>query len=361
MPRVILRLPGRACPIDIGAGHLRTLGSRILALTPAPRGLIVADARAWRHHGPAVRRALGRASSGLALLTVPSGESSKSLRQLERIYRALLAQEVGRDGLIVAFGGGVVGDLAGLAAATWQRGIDLIMVPTTLLAQVDSAVGGKTAVNFGGVKNVVGAFHQPRFVLTDVDMLATLPRREYRSALAEVVKYGVIGDPALFARLERDAHRLLQGDRDLLVPIVARCCRIKAGVVGRDEREAGERVTLNYGHTLGHALEAASRGGLRHGEAVALGMRGAARLAVGLGWMPRPQAARLEGLLDRLELPAAARAVRPGDVMAKLKHDKKVRDRKVRFVLTRSIGSVSVAPPIDASRIRALLADLIEA
>jgi 3-dehydroquinate synthase len=361
MPRVVVRLPGRTCPIDIGSGNSDSLGERLRRVSSSSRGLIVADARAWRCHGGRLQAGLGRAGRGLAVVTVLPGERSKSLGQLERLYGALLRHEVGRDGLVVAVGGGVVGDLAGLAAAGWHRGIDLVMVPTTLLAQVDSAVGGKTAVNFGGVKNVIGAFHQPRFVLSDVGLLSTLADRDYRAGLAEVVKYGMIADAAFFARLERGVDRLLARDPALLVPVVTRCSRIKAAIVGRDEREAGERITLNFGHTLGHALEAAARGRLRHGEAVALGMRGAARLAEGLGWMTRSDRNRLESLLDRLGLPAAVRLAQPGVVIAKLKYDKKVRNRQPRFVLTRGVGSASVAPPINASRIRAVLADLIEA
>lgn len=361
MPRVIVRLPGRTCPIDIATGNLPTLATRLIRLRRSPRGLLVVDARAWRLHGVTVRSALGPLARRFPVAVVPPGEGSKSLRRLEAIYSALHRHQVSRDGILVAFGGGVVGDLAGLAAATWQRGIDLVMVPTTLLSQVDSAVGGKTAINFDGVKNVIGAFHQPRFVLSDLSLLATLPRRQIRSALAEVVKYGVVADRGLFARLEREPRRLLDGDPTWLAPIVARCCRIKAGVVSRDERETGERTVLNFGHTLGHALEGSAGGRLLHGEAVALGMRGAARLSVDLGWMTQGDCTRLESLLDRFGLPRVGRGVRIEQALANLKRDKKVRGQSPRFVLTRGIGSVSVAPPIQASRVRAILADLVEA
>lgn len=317
----------------------------------------MADRNAYRHHGAALRRALR--SLDVEWVIVPPGESSKSMSQLDRIHGALQKHRLGRDGFVLAFGGGVVGDLAGFAAATWHRGITLIMVPTTLLAQVDSSVGGKVGVNRGGVKNVLGSFHQPALVVADVSLLRTLPRREFRSALAEVVKYGMIADARLLGRLEREVDDFHAGRAELLIRIVADCCRIKARIVAADEREAGLRAYLNYGHTFGHALEAAAEGRLRHGEAVALGMRGAARLAVELGWLKPAACERQDRLLDRLGLPRVARGLRLEAVFDKLKWDKKVRDGEVRFVLTPEVGSASFGPLIREAQLRPVLADLI--
>lgn len=358
MPRVVVPLGPRRYDIRIGPGLLDDVRHLVARATPARHLLVIADRRVDRLHGPALRRALGR-DFRLAWTTVAPGESSKSLAGAERLYLAARDAALGRDGAVLAFGGGVVGDLAGFVAATWQRGVDLVLVPTTLLSQVDSAVGGKTAVNVGGIKNPVGAFHQPRLVLADTSLLGTLPRRELASGLAEVVKYGMIADAALFARLERRTEDLLAGHPGRLARIVADCCRIKARIVSTDERESGPRRLLNYGHTIGHAFEAAAGGALLHGEAVALGMRGAARLSEELGWLAREDRERQDALLDRVGLPARHSGPTVTELLSKIKQDKKVRDRKPRFVLTRGIGSASVAPPIEDARIRRVLAALI--
>jgi 3-dehydroquinate synthase len=358
MPRVIVPLADRSYDIRIGPGFLADCGRLIARATPARHLLVVTDRRVERLHGTALRRAL-KSRFRVDGVVIPAGEASKSLAGAERLYRAARDARLGRDGAVLAFGGGVVGDLAGFVAATWQRGIDFVLVPTTLLAQVDSAVGGKVAVNVGGIKNSVGAFHQPRLVLADTDLLGTLPRRELASGLAEVVKYGMIADAGLFARLEREAPELLAGHPGRLARIVADCCRIKARIVAGDERETGVRALLNYGHTIGHALEAASGGRLRHGEAVALGMRGAARLSVALGWLTEEERSRQDALLDQFRLPGRFPGPDVALLLAKIKQDKKVRDRRPRFVLTRGIGSASVAPPIEDALLKRVLAALI--
>jgi 3-dehydroquinate synthase len=357
MTRVRVPLPGRSYEVLVGAGLRDAAAGSIAAATRARRFLVVADARAWERHGRTFLKAL-RGAFDLAVATVPPGETSKSLRSAGRLYAACRDHRLGRDGAIMAFGGGMIGDLAGFVAATWHRGVDLVMMPTTLLAQVDSSVGGKVAVNAAGIKNLVGAFHQPRLVLADTDWLATLPPRERRSGLAEVVKYGMIADRRLFERLERAGADLVSAAPAELAPIVVRCVRIKSEIVVEDEREAGRRALLNYGHTIGHAFEAAARGRLRHGEAVALGMRGAARLSEGEGWLTPDARERQDELLSALGLPERYPGVPLGELEANILQDKKVQDRKPRFVLTRSIGSASVAPPIAASRVRRVLADL---
>jgi 3-dehydroquinate synthase len=358
MPRVVVPLAGRPYDVRIAPGLLANAGRLIARATRARHLLIVSDRRVDSLHGAALRRALGR-EFRIDRAVVPAGEASKSLAVAERLYGAARDANLGRDGAVLAFGGGVVGDLAGFVAATWQRGVDFLLVPTTLLSQVDSAVGGKVAVNVGGIKNSVGAFHQPRLVLADTDLLATLPRRELASGLAEVVKYGMIADAALFTRLEREAGELSAGHPGRLSRVVADCCRIKARIVGEDERESGVRTLLNYGHTIGHAFEAVAGGRLRHGEAVALGMRGAARLAVGVGWLSEGDRERQDTLLDRFRLPARFPGPRVVELLAKIKQDKKVRDRRLRFVLTRGIGSASVAPPIEDAEVRRVLAALL--
>jgi len=357
MIRVPVLLPGRRHDIVIGPGVLADAPRHIAAATSARQLLIIADARVWTRHGRAIRKTLTGPFQSTVVQVAP-GEARKTLRQAGILYRACQDHRLGRDGAIVAVGGGMIGDLAGFVAATWQRGVDLIMMPTSLLAQVDSSVGGKVAINVGGVKNLVGAFHQPRLVLADTTWLETLPLRERRSGLAEVVKYAMIADRRLFEQLERAGAGLLKLSDTQLESIVATCTRIKARIVVKDERESGERVLLNYGHTIGHAFEAAAAGRLRHGEAVALGMRGAARLAEWQKWLSRGDRVRQDTLLDELGLPGRFAGAKVGILMANIKQDKKVRDQIPRFVLTRGIGSASLAPPIDATRVRRVLAEL---
>jgi 3-dehydroquinate synthase len=354
---VRVRLPGRSYPILIGPGLLSRLGSLLSKTLPGRDLLVVADARVLRLHGATLRESLSDFST--AIVSVRPGEPSKSLINVERLYQGCRRHGLGRDGAIVAFGGGVIGDLGGFVAATYLRGLPLVMVPTSLLAQVDSSVGGKVGVNFGGLKNLVGAFHQPRLVVADTDLLATLPPREFRSALAEIIKYGMIADRTLFRLVEQNADDILGRNPELLCRIIARCCRIKARIVAADERENGLREILNYGHTLGHAFEAAARGGLTHGEAIALGMRGAASLSEDLGLLAPADRLRQDSLLDRLGLPGSAPGLPLGTVIRNIKGDKKVRDHKPRFVLTVQVGSARLAQPVDEARVRRALAPLL--
>ena len=337
-------LPQGSYQVHIGVGLLPRAGAQIAALGLGPRAAVVTDQGVPPGHVEILLAGLREAGLHAACLAVPSGEGAKSLEQVARLYDGFVAARLDRGSVVVALGGGVVGDLAGYAAATFLRGLALVQVPTTLLAQVDSSVGGKVGVNLPQGKNLVGAFHQPRLVVADVAALGTLPAREFRSGLAEVVKYGMIADPGLFDLLEREADSLAPGAADLLVPIVQRCCRIKAQVVALDEREQGWRAILNFGHTLGHAVEAAAGyGGLTHGEAVAIGMAAAARLSVARGICPPADLERLRRLLGRLGLPVGSplsfEAARPY-----LAVDKKGRAGVRRFVLTRGIADVTLAP-----------------
>jgi 3-dehydroquinate synthase len=289
---------------------------------------------------------------------VPPGERSKSIVQASILYDELVALKADRHSVIVALGGGVIGDLAGFVAATYARGLPLIMIPTTLLAQVDSSVGGKVGVNHPRAKNIIGAFHQPVGVWADTETLLTLPIRELRCGLAEVVKYGVILDAAFFRELEDDATRILDREAGALRRIVARCCRLKADVVVRDEREeTGLRAVLNFGHTIGHAIEAVAGydGPYQHGEAVAVGMAAECRLAERLGRIGPEIGDRLVRLLERFGLPTTAPGLDVDRLVAAMGRDKKNQHGRLRFVLPRSMGDVELTDVVDESDVRTVL------
>ncbi|WP_116811660.1 3-dehydroquinate synthase [Steroidobacter cummioxidans] len=278
-----------------------------------------------------------------ASVVLPDGEQYKTLETLSRIFDGLVHERMNRDAAVIALGGGVVGDMAGFAAACYQRGIDYIQVPTTLLAQVDSSVGGKTAVNHPSAKNMIGAFHQPRCVIADTATLHTLPEREFAAGIAEIVKYGLIYDPAFFAWLEEHAEALLQRVDTAVIHAVRRSCEIKAEVVGIDEREHGLRAILNLGHTFGHAIETASGyGNWLHGEAVAAGMVMAADLSERLGWLPATDKQRAIALLKRFKLPVEPPRIGAERARELMGLDKKVLDGKLRLVLLRSLGKADV-------------------
>jgi 3-dehydroquinate synthase len=296
-------------------------------------------------------------------IVLDAGEGTKSFPCLENLSSRLLQTGVERGGLIVALGGGVIGDLTGFAAGILKRGIDFAQVPTTLLAQVDSSVGGKTAINTAEGKNLVGLFHQPKIVLADTDVLATLPVRELKAGYGEVVKYGALGDRAFFEWLEANGARALRGDSDAIVHAVAQCCRMKAEIVGRDERESGDRALLNLGHTFGHALEAATgySDRLLHGEGVALGMALAFRLSVKLGLCPGQDAVRFTNHLKSVGLPTEIADIsgpRPAadELLAHMAHDKKAKDGAVAFILVRGIGQSFVTRDVPMDAVKAILA-----
>lgn len=295
-------------------------------------------------------------------IVLDAGESTKSFQSLERLIDILLDSGIDRGGLIVALGGGVIGDLTGFAAGILKRGVNYAQIPTTLLAQVDSSVGGKTAINTRQGKNLVGVFHQPKIVIADIDVLHSLPRREFVAGYAEVAKYGALGDPEFFAWLEANGQAALAGDAEKRVYMVARSCRMKAEIVGRDERESGGRALLNLGHTFAHALEAGTgySGQLLHGEAVAIGMVLAFRLSAELGLAPAADLARLENHLRSVALP-----VRIGDIpgerpdadalLGHMLHDKKAKDGKLTFVLVRGLGQAFLSRDVPLSAIHAVL------
>jgi 3-dehydroquinate synthase len=322
--------------------------------------LVVTDAHIADLAIPAaIRASLSDVGIKAVIAVLPTGESTKSLEHASRLYDELVKLQADRHTLIVGLGGGVIGDLAGFVAATYARGLPLIMVPTTLLAQVDSSVGGKVGINHPGAKNIIGAFHQPVGVWIDTQSLSTLPRRELQCGLAEVIKYGVILDAEFFATLEQIAEDILRREQGALERIILRCCEIKSLVVAADEREeTGLRAALNFGHTIGHAIEAIAGydGPYKHGEAVAVGMVAESRLAERLGWIKRSDVTdRLVRLLGRFGLPTEAPGLDAGRLIEAMSLDKKNRNGKIRFVLPRSLGKVEQTDAVGVEDILAVL------
>jgi 3-dehydroquinate synthase len=350
--QVEVQLGDRSYAIDIGCGLL----DRNECWRDAIRGrqvLLLSDSQVAPHY--AARVAAGLSGLKVAAMTIPAGETSKTLASAERVFLALAELGAQRNACLIALGGGVIGDLGGFAAALWMRGIDFIQMPTSLLAMVDSSVGGKTAVNLAHGKNLVGAFWQPRRVIADIDTLATLPEREYRAGLAEVVKYGAIVDAAFFAWLEANADALNDRQPAALIEAVVRSCEHKARIVERDERETGDRALLNFGHTYGHALETIGEyTRWLHGEAVAIGMVMAADLSTQLGMATVSDADRLVNLLDRLGLPTSA-DVRADRVVELMRLDKKALSDRLRLILWRGLGRAQLVDDVPAEAIAAAL------
>ncbi len=338
MQSLRVALGARSYPIHIGSGLLER-PELILPAIPQRRAAIVTNETVASLYLGCLEAALAGAGVETVPIVIPDGEQYKDWRTLNTVYDALLAAHCDRATTIVALGGGVVGDLAGFAAATYQRGVPYVQVPTTLLAQVDSSVGGKTAVNHPRGKNMLGAFHQPVAVIADIDTLKTLPERELRAGMAEVVKHGLICDAGFFAWLERDLDRLLARDPQALGKAVLRSCEIKAGFVSRDERESGERALLNFGHTFGHAIEAGlGYGKWLHGEAIAAGMVLAAELSRRLGYLSEQDVARVAALLERAGLPVSVRGLPAERFLELMSADKKARDQRLTFIVLEKIG-----------------------
>jgi 3-dehydroquinate synthase len=340
---VPVQLGHRSYAIKIGGGLLARLGGECARLKLGARCAIITDTNVGRRYAKEAFNALATKGFSPSLIVVPAGETAKSLKTVHTCYDLLAAHRLERKSFIVALGGGVVGDLAGFVAATYLRGMAFVQVPTTLLAQVDSSVGGKVGVNLKAGKNLVGAFYQPRLVLCDLDTLDTLPEREYHAGLAEVIKYGIIYDAKLFARLERDLPKLLRREPKTLAAVVARCCEIKAEVVGQDETEGGLRAILNFGHTIGHAIENISGyGKYLHGEAIAIGQVAAAKLSASELGFPERDAERIASWFKWIGLPTRIKlnAVRRKKLFAAMRLDKKVSGGEIKFVLARKIGRV---------------------
>lgn len=343
MQKVPVALGSRSYQIQIGTRLLAGIGPAYKALGLGGRAAIVTDRNVPGRYAATVVRSLRAAGVDTVLVTVPAGETAKSLKTVGACYDALASHRLERKSTLIALGGGVVGDLAGFVAATYLRGIPFIQVPTTLLSQVDSSVGGKTGVNLRAGKNLVGAFYQPRLVLCDLDTLRSLPPREFRAGLAEIIKYGIIYDAPLFRLLEQSMPRILRRETGILTRIIARSCEIKAEVVSQDETESGLRAILNFGHTIGHAIEAtAGYGKYLHGEAISIGQVLAARLSNKLTGLGADESQRIRKLFQAAGLPVSIRltAAHQRRLLEAMKLDKKVSAGEVKFVLAERIGSV---------------------
>ncbi|MGA1263358.1 MAG: 3-dehydroquinate synthase [Prochlorothrix sp.] len=359
-------LPQNSYNVVITAGGLGELGqwmtgNVVVGKPLGKKALLVSNPTVFSHYGELAQKSLQEAGFDVAVHLIPDGEQYKHLQSIEQIYDAALAHRLERSSVMVALGGGVVGDMTGFAAASWLRGVSFVQVPTSLLAMVDASIGGKTGVNHPQGKNLIGAFHQPRLVLIDPQVLATLPEREFRAGMAEVIKYGVIWDQDLFTKLEGAEFDCY--DRtppELLQIILARSCQAKADVVSQDEKEGGLRAILNYGHTIGHAIESLMHyEGIVHGEGVAMGMAAAGQLAQRLGLWSEAENQRQQALLDRGQLPSQIPSdLSVAEIVDLLGTDKKVKEGKVRFILPTAIGEVQITDQVPAELIAEVVAGL---
>lgn len=352
-------IPGNSYEITVAPGSLDQLGEQMAGLKLGKKVLLVSNPMIFKHYGERAIASLKNASFDVVHYNLPPGERYKTLNSIQKIYDVALEHRLERSSTMVALGGGVVGDMTGFAAATWLRGINVVQVPTSLLAMVDSSVGGKTGVNHPQGKNLIGAFHQPSLVLIDPEVLKTLPTAEFRAGMAEVIKYGVIWDAELFTQLEASKHldQLRYVKSDLINYILTHSCQAKADVVSKDEKESGLRAILNYGHTIGHAVESLTNYRLfKHGEAVGIGMIAAGEIAVKLGLWEKSDTERQNALIKKAALPTKL----PADlditaIIDALQLDKKVKSGKVRFVLPTQIGEVKVTDEVPMDTIKQVL------
>ena len=356
MRTIRVRLEATSYDIHVGPGLLARTGSWLKDLGFEGRLAIVTDSAVRRLHGDALAQSLSAAGFTVAILAGPEEEAEKSLETAARRYQELTDFRAERATPILALGGGVVGDVAGFVAATYLRGVPLVHLPTTLLAQADSSLGGKTGVDHGQLKNRIGAFYQPRLTVSDTDTLKTLPREQLSDGLAEVIKHGAIKDEGFFTYLEDNLDRILALDDGALEAIVARSAEIKAEVVEKDERDLGLRNILNYGHTIGHAIETVSDLRIRHGTAVAIGMLAAARISNRMGFLDGTTITRLSRLIERAGLMAEMPHLEGGQLMQAMQHDKKIVGGRIRFVLLRGIGDVFVTDEVDPSLVEEVVA-----
>ena len=356
MQRLSIDLCERSYDILIGSGLRKQAGVFLKAVLKPSRIVIVTHPSINSLYGEEVAESFIAQGWATDIIEIPEGESSKNLGQAEKLYDHLLELNCDRKSVLVALGGGVIGDLVGFVAATYQRGIPFIQVPTTLLSQVDSSVGGKTAVNHPKGKNMIGAFYQPRLVVADLETLRTLSQKEYRAGLAEIVKYGVIADAKLFEFLETHYKRIIDLDFECLSHIIETSCAIKARVVEKDERESHYRMILNFGHTFGHAIESLTEySHFIHGEAVSMGMVSAAELSLSLGKCSEEIPKRLNALLKNFGLPVAMPELDSSAVLESLYHDKKTMDNKIKFILVNKIGSIEIVDQVSEVEILKVL------
>jgi 3-dehydroquinate synthase len=354
-----VNLPQQSYEISIAPGNLDKLGEHVNSLNLGKKVLLVSNSTVFQHYGERAYQSLKAADFEVTRCILPDGESYKTLDSVQKIYDTALESRLERSSTMIALGGGVIGDMTGFAAATWLRGINFVQVPTTLLAMVDASIGGKTGVNHPHGKNLIGAFYQPRHVLIDPDVLKTLPVREFRAGMAEVIKYGVIWDAQLFAEMELSPRldEMSYLKPELIDSILTRSCQAKADVVSKDEKEAGLRAILNYGHTIGHAVESLTGYTLIvHGEGVAIGMVAAGLIALELGMWQQQDTQRQQALIQKAGLPTHL----PNEldieaIIEALQVDKKVKAGKVRFVLPTQIGAVSLTDQVPSDIIRQVL------
>ncbi len=357
MKKVRVKLGSNSYHIHIGRGLLTQTGLKLKEIGFSDKLVIITDPTVRSLYGNTLKESLTGSGFKVLILEIPEGEEQKSLETAGRLYRELTDFYAERTTPLLALGGGVIGDLTGFVAATYLRGVPLIQIPTTLLAQVDSSIGGKVAVNHGLMKNKIGTFYQPRLVISDITTLKTLTAGELSDGLAETIKYGVIRDEELFTYLEENIDRIKGLDERTLETIVFRSAKIKAEVVGKDERDFGLRNILNYGHTVGHAIESVSDFKVRHGEAVAIGMLAAARISNRLGRLDKNELIRLKNLITGAGLPTAVPSLQLEGLMQAMKHDKKILQGKVRFVLPNSIGKVFITEEVSPSLIEQALVE----
>ncbi len=358
MKRVTVDLGAASYEVRIGTDLLERAGLwlRELAIPGvSDKAVIITDTTVRDLYASPLREGLERAGFEVPVFAVPAGEEQKTLENAARLYAQLANVYVERMTPVFALGGGVIGDLAGFVAATYLRGLPLIQVPTTLLAQVDSSVGGKTAVDMGWLKNIVGVFYQPRLVIADIGTLQSLPEAEIINGLGEVIKHAAIRDRSFFEFLETNIGLILSHQENAVTDMVAQNVKIKGDVVSRDEKETGLREILNYGHTIGHAVETVSGFSLRHGEAVAIGMMAAARIASRMGVLDSAEVGRLEDLVTRAGLPSRVPELSRQELLEALKHDKKVRENRVRFVLLKSLGHAFVSNDVEPELVEEVL------
>ena len=356
MKKVKVGLGSNSYEIHIGSGILAHSGRRLKESGFSGKLIIITNPIIKRLYGDGLRQELIGQGFKVTIMPVPDGEEQKSLETAGRLYYELSKFYAERTTPILALGGGVIGDLAGFVAATYLRGVPLIQIPTTLLAQVDSSIGGKVAVNHGQLKNKIGVFYQPRLVISDIGTLKTLPQKEVTNGLAEVIKYAVIEDNGLFTYLESNLDGIKSLDNRVLEEVVFRSARIKAGVVEKDEKDLGLRNVLNYGHTIGHAIESASDFKLGHGQAVAIGMLAAARISNRLGIFDKNELLRLGGVIKSAGLPTEVPDLELEKIIQAIKHDKKILRGRIRFVLPKAIGSVFITDQVSLSLIQEILA-----
>ena len=359
LKELTVALGARSYPIEIGTGLLEQCGERLAPLVKGRQAAVVTDSNVGPLYSAIVQHSLEQQGFAVTVVTIPAGESSKSWQQAEQILTVLLEHRFHRDACVIALGGGVVGDLAGFVASVYQRGIAFVQIPTSLLAQVDSSVGGKVAVNHALGKNMIGSFYQPRLVLVDLNTLQTLEQRHWQNGLAEVVKYGVIYDAEFFRFLQQNAASVLQRDLAAAAEVIANCCRLKAEVVALDETEGGVRAKLNYGHTIGHGLELAGHyKGYLHGEAVAVGMVLAARYAAQKGMCGAEVETAVAALLQQFHLPTKAdSSLSLQEVLDGMMLDKKVQDGQLVFILPEALGRVKIVKGVPQEEIAVLLRD----